>query len=749
MTEKLTLLQTTFDECQSAINRNQALLLNNQSLETPTLLYKSVSSIIEITFTNYFFDFFISQDFFQLLFKIDQLYSKTDKEVKVRLLAMVQLMISNLRSSEHLNKTIELNGFPLFFDLDFGFDSNEETADYFINIAKSMILKADQFTNANCLKNVLKNVLVLNSHRDNLVKTTVRNIILTIVRIDNDTFVDFVHSHPFRCFIFDILRDVGAKIEITDSLIVNEKIKELQDAIYSIQENLQFIDELSNFTINLRNRVFVINSFTLLILVHLLVPTFRADLKIRNGKIFGINTVLFLLNTVLLELKNNQINKNVVLNILLSDNLNKLPEELLNFELLHREKYAKFEQENLFQKIENFEFFKDNFLTNENSGKIESGLLPAKNNKPKTELSQILFSKCTGKIFQTLLAFFRSKDDNMILLTTNVLLFVFVNYKLVFDINVEKITEKMFELLELDPSFRLVTCENLSKLITFIEKHQKVSIDENFSRKAFQLFNWKITNLKKLLKNPHFLDLIINKFKKVAQIYDSQALLKNPTVLFLNWLALFNYNFSSLTSKDLRYLDLSYKLELTEEEFVEVEIKMFFLFKNLRYSLCTESIFLEKDQNVSNIYQESFAQVNNPSFAENATLIINFQTEPLLLRLFSANCVELQKSKIYLATFGRDLMLVEEVDKDKMLYRIIFREYYTNVIVYVHRSNQRQLNVSLKNKIQFWSLVFCSVQLSLQSKNLVDDVYNNFKKEEGRFVETVLGKFELDLVNNK
>jgi len=467
---------------------------------------------------------------------------------------------------------------------------------------------------------------------------------------------------------------------------------------------------------------------------------------VRGARIFGINTVLFLLNTVLTEVKCPEISINIALNVILRDKWGKISDDLLDYETLHREKYGKWKEADVFRRVEDMEMFPGGLVWGKgktaHSSKAGQG---AEGNQNGPIAFTIPVNECTGKIFQTLLAFFRSKDDNMLLINTNILIYLFSNYSISFDASIDSTSEKLFELLEMDPSFRLVTSENICQLLSIMARQRADSHPSFYPPKLARLLRGRLTNLRKLIKSPHFLDLITNKFKKVALTSDSPAFFNQPRPLNLNWLALFNYNFSSLSSKDLRYLDLSYKLELTEEEFVEVEIRTFFLYKNLRYRICPDSVILEPEQHVPTIYTESFARVDNPNFKEGATIQIDFDNEPLMSRLFSANCPEVNGAKVYLASFGRDLMLLEEVDRDRKLYRVIFREYYTNVIVYVHRSNQRQLNVSLKNKIQFWALSFPSVQQSLQSKNLIDDLCADFKKDEGKFVEGILTKFELDL----
>jgi hypothetical protein len=62
-----------------------------------------------------------------------------------------------------------------------------------------------------------------------------------------------------------------------------------------------------------------------------------------------------------------------------------------------------------------------------------------------------------------LISFLKSKDDNMLLLTSNLLieLVLFIDFDKEF---FDDLLEKTFSLIEHDPSFRLITCSKLSKV---------------------------------------------------------------------------------------------------------------------------------------------------------------------------------------------------------------------------------------------------------------------------------------------
>ena len=97
-------------------------------------------------------------------------------------------------------------------------------------------------------------------------------------------------------------------VGVLEAFVLAVSSKEVQNCIFEIQEDLQFIDELLKSVKNEEIQCFMFNSFTIGVVVHLILPTFRADVLIKNGRKFGINSVLFLIDLVLREIKNESMN---------------------------------------------------------------------------------------------------------------------------------------------------------------------------------------------------------------------------------------------------------------------------------------------------------------------------------------------------------------------------------------------------------------------------------------------------------
>lgn len=730
--DKLAEIKHQFEECQTLLARNQTSILNNGEPDSIRTLYIALSRLVEQTFAEYHIEFFFTRDYFKLFCDVYQTLKKFDPDVSIKLFELVQLIVTNTKNASDLRNVCSLEGFSMFFRMNFDFASNDETVDYFVNIAKSLILKLDSSSSCESVKPVIELALSLSRHRDNLVRTTVRNIILALVRLDNPSIREYVKQFPFRFFFIDLIREIKEKVFSLDRCILEEKVKEIQDAIYFIQESFQFLDEVIHCALDNSTKQFVANLIFVGIFMQVLLPAFRNEIKIIGGHFLGINTVLFVLDSVFAWVQSPIIIRHVVFDMLLNDNLVLDKNEIFDMNLFFEATPKEIGSKHFFQNLGDIFLFAPSSYVRED--------MP-------DSIPVLLSSQVKGKVFQTLLAFFKSKDDNMILITTNIFMHIFTYSKITFDVSMIGTLEKIIELLKMDPSLRLITCENLCRVFHYVVKNSTQKSPE-LPKLVFPLLEMKTRNIKKILETDKFCELLTARFRKVAHECDRENFFESYRPSVLTWLALYNYNYSAMQSKDLRYIGLDYKVELNDEEYIEAEVRLFILFKNLRYSIFDDSILLDFEKNIPKVYSELYASIDNPNFVEGATLLLNFEHDKHLVRLFSGESTETGHAgaKLYLASFGRDLILIEEVDKSQRLYRIIFREYYANVIYYIHRSNPRQMNLTLKSKVKFWGVIFTTAQVCLQAKNLLDDIFKDFMGKEKHFIATFLKKYETDIV---
>lgn len=747
-----------YAKCKTIIEKNHDRILKKEQIDRFDVIFSLLNNLVEETFTHYLFQFFLKNDFFHLIHKTFLIYHNCWPPSTVKLLTLTQLIVSNTHSSNDLNEMIKLSGFQQFFQANFQFEKHEESSDYYANIVKFIVLKVDSNTNFAWIQPMVKKTLLLNCSKDNLLKTTMHNIVLSILSVNNPTFESFVNDLSFKCFYFDILRDIGKKFVEIDNFILKNSIKEVQNLISDLQENLQFIDELSHIVISEETLCFMFNSFILAVAVHLILPTFRADIKIKNKKTFGINAVLFLTDLILHEIKNEALNFTFAVDVIMKDKIHVIAEEFLDFNIIHGSDYGLLSKSIFFQKpreIAIFETRTENFVAvsqikrpigliktipQSQNPKIVScdSLIPSLDKNATS--NHILISSCTGKVFQTLWAFFRSKDDNMLLITSNILIFIFVNYFIAIDQDVEKVTEKMFELLESDYGLRYITSKNVCQLIFILYDH--LSNVGSFSVNINRLFSAKVKKMKFYLENPRTADYLVIKMQKVACETEEKENPDEYQTIRLNWLSLVNYVFTTSESTVFDNIDPKYKRDLSEEEQIEVEIKMLVSIRMLRNFINKQHNLPESCNSISKISGRESDLAKLIEFVEDGKIHLDFQNRSDLKVLFPAKIGNYNKSNVLLISIGKYFVLIEELPDQKNTYSVLFREFFANVIFYISKANDKHLIVKIRNKSFFWTLVFVSVQSAVQSMKQVDDLWKVLKNQETKLIQELMSKFE-------
>ena len=105
---------------------------------------------------------------------------------------------------------------------EFKFAQDEELTDYFVNFLKAMVLRLDNETINFFFNDRLKTfplllaATTLYNSKEQLVRTSVRSITLTIFELENADMQDLFHRLPFAAFYANLachLRDLWIGIE--------------------------------------------------------------------------------------------------------------------------------------------------------------------------------------------------------------------------------------------------------------------------------------------------------------------------------------------------------------------------------------------------------------------------------------------------------------------------------------------------------------------------------------------------------
>lgn len=685
-------------------------------------LVKQYMKLIEKTFSEYDFEFFVSKDYFQGFVEVYNLLNKNHAEYIWRFFQLSQLIVSNIKGSDDLNRLFNLQGFRLFFSLKYDFHSNDEIVDYFINIIKSIVLKMNEETDFDAVKELIQKVLELSNHKDNLVKTTVRNIMLSLLRLENKACKKYLTEFPFLYYLVDIIRGINRKVVELDEHILNDKSSALKEEILNLQDSLQFIEEIIQCCSTEELKSIVRNSFICGVVFQIILPVFRSDIQVNNPNMNGINTILFLLNNILAIMHKSGIKDLIVNNIIFNDGINRKNKDVFDYGLFHLSGYDKLESSKLVVS------FKDMKLFVENGGK-----------------SYQTFTR-------TLIAFLKSKDDNMLLLTVSIFLFILEDggYDLS-NLGMDQLIEKALELIEQDPSFRLITSKFTAKLIYLCFQKYKGG-NAILRDRVARIFKVKTTNIIKAFRVESLREILVSKFRKIVFSIDSEDVWENIKPVPLNWLSIYNYTFNQNKNKDLRYLDLGYKHDLNDEEYIETEIFVFVLLKQLRYLLIPESLLMDFEKDFKTAYKTHFIKSglenedDKIKYKPGTTVMINFTDDVSIKRLFSGFSTGSNKAVLLMAILDQDLIMLEELNKQSGLYKIVFKENYSNIVYYFDRSNPRQLNFSSKSVVKFWGFLFNNNQWCIKGKNYLDDIFEELVNSESKFLFELLKRYQADNV---
>ena len=485
-------------------------------------------------------------------------------------------------------------------------------------VTYSMIFKVDANTNCDFLYRPLIKITSLSNHSENLVKATVKNIMVASIKITtNKTLIPFIHSFAFHDFLISIIKELLSTTEEIEELILTPKHeKQLQNKILDLGDLLDYLRDilqsLHDHFPSIYN--FLLFMFQLFYIVQLLIPLLRYDLKIKPQINIGLNCGLFVLNR-LLELTDNieQLERYCIAPLFFRNKMLSPWVQSFNFSIIKNSEdiinfYYTFPNnpENSIskpQKSKKFSLFSDNLtnkikrvssrdnlkVLNNPSVKIdiEKKLVPrvfniVENNNSK-DLARGSFIFRDSKIINCLVSFLKTKDDNMLLLSTNIMLQVMKNFK-IYDSVKQEIADRCSENLVSDVKFRLITYENISKLLV-----RSITQDyRNPQRLIITNLKKKIGILKQITGKNNLNIKLASIFKKVCKDFDSGEMMfaeKNliPREKSLNYLSLINYSFYEDISK-LKYLSLFFKYHLTDLEVIEIEIRKFIILKNLRYN---------------------------------------------------------------------------------------------------------------------------------------------------------------------
>lgn len=144
--------------------------------------------------------------------------------VNIQIIQTTSMLIQNL---ENQTRVYYLLGNPFLNQLishDFDFHKDDELVDYYVNLLKSLSIKLSSQTVNFFFNDKLKQFPLFHqsacffNHKDQLVRTSVQSIALTLFNIDNPEMQSLFSVLPFCQFYANVacrLRDIWLQIDYT------------------------------------------------------------------------------------------------------------------------------------------------------------------------------------------------------------------------------------------------------------------------------------------------------------------------------------------------------------------------------------------------------------------------------------------------------------------------------------------------------------------------------------------------------
>lgn len=481
-----------------------------------------------------------------------------------------------------------------------------------------MVFKVSPGTQCQFLFKPLIKITRLASHSENLVKATVKNIMVaTIKTCKNPSLIPFVESFAFHDFQISIVKELLTTTEDIERLILTPKQeKQLQNKILDLGDLLDYFrDLLLSLSEGFRQQFnFLLFLFQLFYVVQLLLPLLRYDLKIKPQVNIGLNCGLFVLNRLLELTERLEDLERACLAPLFFRNkvlgpwvktfdfrLIESPEEIVDFyysfssnlqdaspKPIMSGKFSLFPSE-INRKIKRVSSQESLGVLRNPRVKIDIGkkLVPrvfnvVSDSGPK-DLSRKSLIFRESKLLNCLVSFLKTKDDNMLLLSTNIILQVMPRFRLHESVK-QEIADRCSENLASEVKFRMITFENIAKLLAYCVTHDYRAPQ----RKVVDSLKERVAVMKQITEKSGLNLKFAPIFRKVCREYDSgEQMFAEPNLAprqrSLNYLSLINYSFYEDLSK-LKYLSIFFKYHLTDAEIMDIEIRKFLVLKNLRYS---------------------------------------------------------------------------------------------------------------------------------------------------------------------
>ena len=275
------------------------------------------------------FEIFCEKNILKYLVELSNSHSR---DINLQIIKTISVLVLNLKnkislyylfSNNYINKIISHNTFDKYDD---------DFLSYYINFLKSLALKIDSNTiqfffiqNFNSFP-LFESALKIYNHPDNMIKNVVRNIFLTICKINYKPFFDYLCNLPsvtYFTFISNKLKDMIINLNKEKNF---DKFKGIQEDII---DDIIYIQDIFSLNLDKINFILINSLFFYCIcpLIFYSIIYFDNNNNIDLNNKIDIKISLYFINILLIYIKNESF-LNILVTFLFFD---KISHSLLNF----------------------------------------------------------------------------------------------------------------------------------------------------------------------------------------------------------------------------------------------------------------------------------------------------------------------------------------------------------------------------------------------------------------------------------
>ena len=198
-----------------------------------------------------------------LIDNLINLVKKKNRDINLQIIKSFSLLISNLSNEENINFILQSKFMDEILTLE-NENIDNDYLYYYINFIKSLLLKINEntieffFHKENNTFPIFINTLKFYNHPDQMVRNVVRNIFLTILKLNNKFCLNYICNLPVLSYFNFLICRMRDMIKTYDKKLEKEKIEDANFLHDEIINDIIYLQDI--FSLNLEKINFILTN---------------------------------------------------------------------------------------------------------------------------------------------------------------------------------------------------------------------------------------------------------------------------------------------------------------------------------------------------------------------------------------------------------------------------------------------------------------------------------------------------------